>query len=230
MIPIVKKVEPPALTKAKREIRNTPDAAYDYSSLRGDAKSALLEALVAEQGHLCAYCMCRIGNEGHSATIEHLVPQHPADSASAANDGLSLSYENMVAVCDGRGGETCDKHRGNKQLVVDPVKAHTLESITYHRDGKIDAKDDLVRRDLQDTLGLNSPKTNLCANRAAAMHGIEQVLVHKIKRKGIESNRRAKARLCQRVLDRYERQDGVKDEYLGAKIYKARKLVSKFSV
>ncbi len=74
-----------------------------------------------------------------------------------------------------------------------------------------------------------SPKTYLCASRAAAMREIEKSVADEIKRKGIENNREAKASLCQRVLDLYECQDGVKDEYLGAKIYKARKLASKFS-
>lgn len=102
MIPIVKAKEPPALTKAKRAIRNTPDTTFNYTALRGENKREVLEALLAEQGHLCAYCTCRIGVGDHPATIEHLIPQNPEDSA--ADGELSLDYHNMVAVCDGRGG------------------------------------------------------------------------------------------------------------------------------
>lgn len=226
MIPIVKKAEPPALTRAKREIKNTPDAPFAYSSLQGDAKRELLEALVEEQGYLCAYCMCRIGVEGRSASIEHLEPQHPV--ASSPDGELSLSYTNMVAVCDGRGDETCDKRRGNTRLLVNPTKPHTLASITYLRDGSIDAGDEAIRHDLQVNLGLNSPRTNLCANRAAAMREIERVVAAKIRHRGIDGDRSAKAALCRKVLDFYEGQTGKKDEYLGAKLYKARKLVAKF--
>lgn len=64
MIPIVKGCEPAALAEARRIIRNTPDATFCYESLRGESKRKLLEALFAEQGHLCAYCMCRIGTDG----------------------------------------------------------------------------------------------------------------------------------------------------------------------
>lgn len=56
MIPIVKGKEPAALTKAKRAIRNTPDTTFNYTALRGESKREVLEALLAERGHLCAYC------------------------------------------------------------------------------------------------------------------------------------------------------------------------------
>lgn len=226
MIPIVKGCEPAALAEAKRIIRNTPDATFCYESLRGESKRKLLEALLAEQGHLCAYCMCRIGTDGQPATIEHLIPQHPTDSA--ANGELSLAYHNLVAVCDGRGGAMCDKSRGNAPLTVDPTKRHTLETIYYHRDGRIDAKDESVQRDRQITLGLNNARTNLCANRFESMRTIEKVVASTIKRRRIEDNRSAKKMICLKILKQYESQTNMKDEYLGAKLFVARKLVSKF--
>lgn len=89
MIPIIKGNEPKALTEAKRDIQNTPDASFDYSSLRGEHKRKVLEALIVEQGHLCAYCMCRIGTNDNPATIKHITPQHPA--TSCFDRDLSLS-------------------------------------------------------------------------------------------------------------------------------------------
>ena len=74
VIPIVKGKEPAALTKAKRVMRNTPDTTFNYTALRGESKREVLEALLAEQGHLCAYCTCRIGVDDRLATIEHLFP------------------------------------------------------------------------------------------------------------------------------------------------------------
>ena len=227
MIPIVKKAEPKALSRAKRDIKNTPDATFSFSSLRGDDKNEVLKALVQEQGYLCAYCMCRIDAKGNQATIEHLEPQHPMNEES---DGeLSLAYENMVAVCGGRNGATCDKHRGNTPLTVNPTKPNTLDSIVYRRDGIIDAGDKAIRHDLQETLGLNSPLTNLCANRAAAMREIERQIGSAIRRKKIERNTDAKKTLCLKVLRYYEQQGDKKDEYLGAKLFKAKKLVAKFA-
>ena len=226
MIPIIKGCEPAALTEAKRIIRNTPDATYCYESLRGEPKRKVLEALLAEQGHLCAYCMCRIGTDGHPATIEHLIPQHPDDSA--ADGELSLAYHNLVAVCDGRGGATCDKRRGNAPLTVDPTKSHTLETIYYHRDGRIDAKDESVKHDIQTTLGLNNARTNLCANRFESMRAIEKVVSSTFRRRGIENNRSTKKMICLKILKKFESQTDMKDEYLGVKLFLARKLVSKF--
>lgn len=226
MIPIVKGHEPSVLTEAKRIIRNTPDATFCYESLRGESKRNLLEALLAEQGHLCAYCMCRIGTDGHPATIEHLIPRHPTDSA--ANGELSLAYHNLFAVCDGRGGATCDKSRGNAPLTVDPTKSHTLETIYYHHDGRIDAKDESVQHDIQITLGLNNSHTNLCADRFESMRTIEKVVASTIKRRRIENNRSAKKMICLKILNQFENQTDMKDEYLGAKLFVARKLVSKF--
>ncbi|WP_346970202.1 hypothetical protein [Collinsella aerofaciens] len=226
MIPIVKGCEPAALAEAKRIIRNTPDATFCYESLRGGSKRKLLEALLAEQGHLCAYCMCRIGTDGHPATIEHLIPQHPTDSA--VNGELSLAYHNLVAVCDGRGGATCDKRRGNASMTVDPTKRHTLDSIYYHRDGRIDATDESIQHDIQTTLGLNNSRTNLCANRFESMRAIEKVVTSTFRRRGIENNRSAKKMICLKILKKFESQTDMKDEYLGAKLFVARKLVSKF--
>lgn len=226
MIPIVKGCEPAALAEAKRIIRNTPDATFCYESLQGESKRKILEALLAEQGHLCAYCMCRIGTDGHPATIEHLIPQHPTDSA--ANGELSLAYHNLVAVCDGRGGATCDKRRGNASMTVDPTKRHTLESIYYHRDGRIDATDESIQHDIQTTLGLNNSRANLCANRFESMRAIEKVVSSTFRRRGIENNRSAKKTICLKILNQFESQTYMKDEYLGAKLFVARKLVSKF--
>lgn len=226
MIPIVKGCEPAALAEAKRAIRNTPDASFCYESLRGEPKRRVLEALLVEQGHLCAYCTCRIGTDGHPATIEHLIPQHP--DGSAADGELSLEYHNLVAVCDGRGGATCDKRRGNASLTVDPTKSHTLETIYYRRDGRIDAHDESVKRDIQVTLGLNDARTNLCANRSESMKAIEKVVSNTFKRRGIENNRSAKKSVCLKILKQFEDQTDMKDEYLGVKLFVARKLVSKF--
>lgn len=227
MIPIIKGEEPAVFARVKADLRNTPDAPVSYSSLHGDQRRELLEPLLEEQGSLCAYCMCRIGTADNPGTIEHLVPQHPG--SEPGDDALSLSYANMVAVCDGREGLTCDKHRGNVSMKVDPTKPHTLESIKYLRDGTIDADDEAVRHDLQETLGLNDSRTYLRSSRHAAMIAVERYVSSEIRRNHIEADSSAKRSLCMKVLEHYENQPGKKDEYLGAKLYRARKLASKFS-
>lgn len=225
MIPIIKGKEPAAFARVKAELRSTPDTTFSYSSLHGDQRRELLEPLLREQGCLCAYCMCKIGTDDNPGTIEHLTPQHPVSGQD--DDELSLSYANMVAVCDGREGLTCDKHRGNTPMTVDPTKPYTLASITYHRSGEIDAGDEAVRHDLQETLGLNDSRTYLCASRAEAMKQIERIVAQEIRNRKIEDNREAKRKLCMKILERYEKKSD--EEYLGAKLYRARKLASKFS-
>lgn len=58
---------------------------------------------------------------------------------------------------------------------------------------------------------------------------LEREIVSMIRRKGIDCNAVAKKRLCLKVLEHYERQTDMKDEYLGAKLFKMRKLVAKFA-
>lgn len=226
MIPIIKGKEPAEFAKVKATLRSTPDTTFSYSSLHGDQRRELLEPLLEEQGYLCAYCMCRIGTADNPGTIEHLSPQHPSSGPDA--EDLSLSYTNLLAVCDGRDGHTCDKRRGNAPMTVDPTRPHTLESITYWRSGEIDAGDPDVRHDLQETLGLNDSETYLCASRASAMRQVELFVYTQIVRRHIEGDVNAKRSLCMKVLEHYENQPGKKDEYLGAKLYRARKLASKF--
>ena len=70
----------------------------DFREVRGPEKHALLIALVAEQGALCAYTMKRIDPE--SAHVEHIKPQSLCRAERAGSD---LDYRNLVA-CFPRGG------------------------------------------------------------------------------------------------------------------------------
>lgn len=61
MIPIKKGVEPPELKILRQksiEKGLSPEEAYD--TLKGSTKEIVRQSLLQEQGHLCAYCMCRI--------------------------------------------------------------------------------------------------------------------------------------------------------------------------
>ena len=61
------------------------------------------------------------------------------------------------------------------------------------------------------------------------MRAIEQIVASLIVRKKINDSPSAKRNLCVKILKHYESQTDMKDEYLGAKLFKARKLVAKFS-
>lgn len=60
------------------------------------------------------------------------------------------------------------------------------------------------------------------------MRAIEKVVFSTFRRRGIENNRSAKKTICLKILKQFESQTNMKDEYLGAKLFVARKLVSKF--
>ena len=83
-----------------RRVRGTPSE--DFRSLQNPEKASLHEALLQEQGWLCAYTMRRVGND--SSHIEHIKPESLCRLARAGSD---LDYENLVACFprDGIGGE-----------------------------------------------------------------------------------------------------------------------------
>ncbi len=226
MIYIEKGMVPAELEAAKRRMAGTPNLTPCFKELRGDEKEAVLSSLLAEQGYLCAYCMARISRE-KGATIEHIVPQHPHGKVAASL--LDLDYSNMLAVCDGRNGETCDKHRGNQELKVSPLNRRQMDDIGYLSDGAIWSKDSDINNDLNVVLNLNSPRTYLCKNRKETRMAVENALVAFIKKHMAEDNPGAKSNWCLQRIEQYEKSDsGKKEEFVGVKLYFLRRLKSKF--
>ena len=135
-------------------------------------KSKVTASLVGEQGGLCAYCMSRIratqGGGIQDAHVKHVIPQ------SKSQHGEDVDYGNMVAVCEGRHGESkaawsCDRSRGDKDLTVNPLRPQTIQSIRYRSDGTILSDDASINDDLNAVLNLNGPKTGLKSNRKAVI-------------------------------------------------------------
>ena len=134
-------------------------------------KSRVRRSLIAEQHGLCAYCMCRIVNNGNSTTIEHFMPL----SRSKAG---AMNYDNWLAVC--KGGQNirpkegqpriicCDAKKSNTITRLNPRNRHHMDNIAYYDDGTIyysgssDADYRQIVHDLNDIYGLNGkidPKT-----------------------------------------------------------------------
>lgn len=182
MIEIKKFREPRKL----ESYRQKPDASY--AGMKSDLKKEILDSLLQEQGHICAYCMRRIPESRQlpqgvlPATIEHWYPQNPE---SKEDIGQGLDYRNMYAVCAGNRGcgnkddLTCDAKRGNRKLTVNPCKASTLTGIGYSANGRIFSLDPEVDRDLNEKLNLNCEKLSLPQNRQAALN----VLLSEIRKK-----------------------------------------------
>jgi uncharacterized protein (TIGR02646 family) len=163
------KKEPIKLTEDKKVFNS-------FGSLSGDAKKSIQEALLEEQGYICAYCMQRISTERNTTLnkpkieIEHYLPQQTYPSQT-------LNYQNMLGVCNGNSNEIlhCDKTINGKSdgtitlKKLNPLDKNCEKLISYQKDGKIiSRKDDTdVENDLNQVLNLNNEM--LCRNRKMAL-------------------------------------------------------------
>lgn len=208
MILIKKKQEPLALVKAKRE------GLTEYSQLNGPflpAKDAVRKQLLEEQGFLCAYCMRRIYQD--TMQIEHYIAQNPQDGDYDA--ALTIEYINMLGVCCGNKGRTkkqltCDQHRENIPLTVNPLDARTMSKIRYGSDGTIDSEDPDIKRDVDKVLNLNCPESLLRENRKAALDRLKRKLQTEYR------NKTCTAEQLQRTIDGLRTGEaGQRLEYVG---------------
>jgi len=125
------------------------------SAFNQNDKGALRASLLAEQGHLCAFCMRRI-RDNEKTTVAHLVPiKH--------DRSLALTWTNFLASCEGKwpGAPTCDAAQGSTRLSLDPTQALSIAKLRYEtRTGHYGAlfitSDDEAARDDIETLGLNA--------------------------------------------------------------------------
>ena len=248
MLHIVKGQAPQQWVEAVQALRATPDATINYNGLRDKAaKEALLDALLVEQGYVCAYCTRRIRRKGDGrskgsyAHIEHYLPQNPSDAlrdsmptgGSYDADELSLDYRNLLAVCSG--GETgshgeariCDKSRSKtKMLVVDPRSAQSVRLVDYKNDGTIYSEDKGVNEDLDEQLGLNLTAYSFKENRKRAMESVD------FWAKKQPGNHVARRRACEKRKQKYladRAAHGEAEPYLGAVLWRLEYWIRRWS-
>lgn len=186
------------------ERTNSGSHQVQYRNLDSDVKHDIDAALLIEQGWLCAYCMSRIT----SATM-HIEHYHAQHAGADDDDELSVRYDNMLAVCGGGEGnprpqQTCDKHRGNEPLTVDPRREDHIRSITYKSDGTISSLNSDINKDLNVTLNLNMRQ--LKNDRAVALDTLKKQLLSHGSKKFID--------MCRYYAQQYESQQK-KTEYAG---------------
>lgn len=132
---IVKQTEPATVrdtrlaTTTNLSTPQTARAAFNQCE-----KQAVRDRLVAEQHHLCAFCMRSIEPKARlsrpiSMKIAHRTPIEVQPS-------LALTWSNMLGAC--LGGEktpgfarTCDTAQGNRPLSVDPTSPQSVSRISY---------------------------------------------------------------------------------------------------
>jgi len=102
----------------------TPSA--DWESLSATDKDEVREALLKDQGHLCAYCQRRIPIKDKGMKVEHW-------HAQSADKGRKrvLRWLNLLGVCLGdealetgakTGERHCDTARGSAALFLSPIE------------------------------------------------------------------------------------------------------------
>lgn len=156
-----------------------------YEELPNTVKKDIQRQLLQDQGGLCAYCMKRI--DLNSIQIEHYFPRHPQNPDDAEKGKrLSLDFKNLLGVCDGGKSMgydgknlTCDAHRGNAPLTVNPLNRESIRKIKYSHDGTIYSDDESVNHDLNETLNLNSEAANLARNRKSVLDRFIQSYIMK---------------------------------------------------
>ena len=147
-----------------------------------------------------------------SMKIEHWYPE------DRLSEREKLDYRNMLGVCeghiDGQSGkwDTCDAHKKNQLLTIDPQNAQQISEIKYRtKSGEIYSDNPDIDKDLNDTLNLNSEKHFLKQNRKAILDEVIKNLVSE-KRKGNWNSK-----MLQSMKQKYEQYDseGKKREYAG---------------
>lgn len=131
--------------------RKTPRA--NWESLGETERQQLREALVKDQGNLCAYCQRRIEPKAASMKIEHW--------RARRGDASDFDWSNLLGVCLGTSNQTlhCDASKGDRTLLLHPVEGHGQDPrahLRYLSNGEI-VPDSFAKQDIEETLNLNAP-------------------------------------------------------------------------
>ena len=98
--------------------------------------------------------------------MEHCKPRHPQDEIEH-DKKATLEFKWMLGVCYGNSIEkgvkpedtTCDAHKGNAELTINPFDELSVRKIKYKADGSIYSDDADINKDVAETLNLNKGKS-----------------------------------------------------------------------
>lgn len=143
------------------------------------------EQMWEEQKHLCAYCMRKIDSPGVER-IEHCRPRHPHDEVEH-DKKATLDFKWMLGVCYGNSltkgvnqeETTCDAHRGNTELTINPFDELSVRKIKYKADGSIYSEDAEINKDVTDTLNLNCQALSLPQTRKKVLLEAQKRIMQK---------------------------------------------------
>ena len=222
MIPIKKSAPPDVLLEKQAIARERGlDSKNAYDLLNHAEKQILLDSLMKEQGHLCAYCMRKIPDRRpmpetvDPVTIEHWFPRNPPNHEE---HGQGLDYNNLLAVCSGNRGRkktrkprdlTCDAKRANhhSQLTLNPCDPSSLEHIRYKENGEMFSDDPAIQDDITVKLNLN------CVSEAVQLPQARKRILEALLDELPTDNEDQLLSRCQDVLELLETETDPKTEY-----------------
>ena len=180
MIVVKRGKEPNSLLEFRK---NNPDA--DYEDMPSSVRADVREQMWNEQKHLCAYCMRRIDSPS-VVRIEHCRPRHTKDEVLHEKKA-TLDCRWILGVCYGNSlvkgvkdeDMTCDAHRKNKELTIDPFDEVSVRKIKYKADGSIYSEDAEINKDVTDTLNLNCQVLSLPQTRKKVLSEAQKRIVQK---------------------------------------------------
>ena len=228
MIPIKKNASPAILLEKQAIARerglNSKDA---YDLLCHADKQIILESLMQEQGHLCAYCMRRIPDKRplpeniDPVSIEHWFPRNPTNHEER---GQGLDYNNLLAVCSGNRGRrhtrhprdfTCDAKRASQhpQLTLNPCAPCSLKQIRYKENGEIYSDDLTIQDDLNVKLNLN------CVSEAVQLPHARKKVLEALQSQLPSDNDTELLSYCREILEILETETDPKTQYSGILIW-----------
>lgn len=195
--------EPDSLLQYRK---SDPNACYE--ELPKKPRNDIRMQLWKEQKHLCAYCMRRI-RQSQDVRIEHYCARNPVGGEYDAAD--TLNYRTMLGVCYGNSltpgikdeDKTCDAHRGNTPLTINPYDINSIRKIRYTSDGYITSDNADIRTDVEKTLNLNCKASSLPETRKNVL------LQAKIEVKKIcgQKNHTAYIDVLNKIYEKYKTQE-----------------------
>lgn len=201
MIVVQRGKEPNSLLAFRKQ---NPDADYEDmpTNVLKDVRSQMWE----EQGHLCAYCMKKI-DAPRDVRVEHCKPRHPQDEIEH-DKKATLEFKWMLGVCYGNSIEkgvkpedtTCDAHKGNAELTINPFDELSVRKIKYKADGSIYSDDADINEDVTETLNLNCQAVSLPQTRKNVLMAEKKRIMDKCKGKSQDAFMRELERTYEKLV------------------------------
>ena len=201
MIVVQRGKEPNSLLAFRKQ---NPDA--DYEDLPTNVLKDIRKQMWEEQGQLCAYCMKKINDPG-VVRVEHCRPRHPQNEMEH-NKKETLDFKWMLGVCYGNSIEkgvkpedtTCDAHKGNAELTVNPFDELSVRKIKYKADGSIYSEDADINEDVTETLNLNCQAVSLPQTRKNVLMAEKKRIMDKCKGKSQDAFMRELERTYEKLV------------------------------